>query len=65
MLPTLEEKADASFLPGLQSGKALVVPSDFHEARFCFTNNDHSMMQMYNLCDEAGPPRYLMDKLLT
>jgi hypothetical protein len=62
MLPTLEEKAPVS---GLESGEAFVVPSVFQKARFCFTNNDRSMMRMYNLCDEAGSPRYLMDKLLT
>ena len=63
--PILEQKADATSPLGLESGDAFVVPTNFLKARFCFTNNDRSMMRMYNLCDEAGSPRYLMDKLLT
>jgi hypothetical protein len=61
----LEHKADPTSILGLESGDAFVVPTDFQKARFCFTNNDRSMMRMYNICDEAGSPRYLMDKLLT
>jgi hypothetical protein len=61
----MQQKAAVLPVPGLQTGEAFVIPSDFQKGRFCFTTNDRSMMRMYNLCDEAGSPRYLMDQLLT
>jgi hypothetical protein len=58
------EAAPVSSNRGLQSGEAFSIPSDIQKGWFCFTNNDCSMMRMYNLCDEAGSSRYLMDNLL-
>jgi hypothetical protein len=60
----MQQTPAVSSVPGLESGEAFVIPSDFQKGRFCFTTNDRSMMRMYNLCDEAGSPRYLMDQLL-
>ena len=54
----------ATAIPGLESGNAFLLPPDFNKGRFCFTKNDRAMMRLYNICDEAGSLRYLMDQIL-
>ena len=49
---------------GLDSGSAFTVPPDLQKAQHCFTDQDRSLMKLYNVCDQADCPRYLMDKVL-
>ena len=38
---------------GLESGAAFLVPPDFQKAKHCFTNQDRSLLKLYNICDQA------------
>jgi hypothetical protein len=51
-------------VPSLQSGEVCLVPPNYGKGKHCFTQQDRSMMKLYNICDQAGSPRYLMDKVL-
>ena len=47
------------------SSEAFLVPTDYVKGQYCFTKPDRSMMRLYNICDQAGSPRYLMDKVMS
>ena len=49
----------------LESGLVFTVPDDFGKSDHCFTKKDRSMMRLYNICDQSGAPRYLMDRVLS
>ena len=66
-IPTLLPAAAAHVeedLRTLESGRVFRVPPDYEKGQYCFTKTDRSMMRFYNICDQAGSPRYLMDKVL-
>jgi hypothetical protein len=48
----------------LESGKVLTVPSDYGKGQYCYSKKDRTQMRLYNICNEAGAPLYLLDKLL-
>ncbi len=50
---------------GLHTGDAYFLPQDFNRGQHVFTNTDSSMMKLYDTCDKAGAPRYLMDKVIS
>ena len=47
------------------SSEAFLVSRDFIKGQYCFTKHDRAMMRLYNLCDQAGSPRYLMDQVIS
>jgi hypothetical protein len=63
-LPPHTAQLDPVVAVGLDSGDPFTVEPNFMKARHCFTNKDRSRMKLYDVCDKAGCPRYLMDKVL-
>ena len=57
--------ANSSASLNLESGHQFTVPPNYGKSDHCFTSADRSMMRLYNICDKAGSPRYLMDRLLS
>ena len=51
--------------PSLDTGEAYLLPPQYDKGRFCFTNQDRAMMRLYNLGDQAGAPRFLVDQILS
>ena len=49
---------------GLETGNAFTVQPGLQKAKHCFTNQDRSLMNLSNICDQADCPKYLMDKVL-
>jgi hypothetical protein len=49
----------------LESGLEFTVGPHFGKSDHCFTKSDRSTMRLYNICDQAGSPRYLMDSLMS
>jgi hypothetical protein len=48
----------------LESGHVYTAPPNFRKGQHCFTKKDCSMMRLHTICDQAGAPRHLMDRVL-